>query len=76
MTEASIITWRKSKNPMDIIIVAMMDGNSDLSTLKHENREIIHKHMKCMDVRIAVVAHTNPNVCINMMNRQMQIKIK
>ena len=53
-----------------------MEENFIILGLRKKNRLVIHKHLRCMDVPIAVAADIKQNVSINMMMKKMQRKIR
>ena len=61
---------------MKCIIFVMAEENYIISVQKPENRQVIHKHLRCMDVQTAVVVGTKRNVFINIMLKKMLRKIK
>jgi len=51
-----------------------MEENFIILGLRKKNRLVIHKHLRCMDVPIAVAADIKKNVSINMMMKKMQLR--
>ena len=52
----------------------MMKENCIISTQRPENRLVIHRLLRCMDVQTAVDVSISQNVYINIMRKKMQRK--
>ena len=55
---------------------AMTEENFIISEQKQNNRLVIHRLMKCMDVLIAAAANIKRNVFISIMQKKILTKIK
>lgn len=53
---------------------AMKEENFIILTQRKKNREIIYRLMKYTNAKTAADARMKPNVCINMMRKEIKIK--
>ena len=61
---------------MSCIIFAMMEENCIISEQRPKTRLVIYKPLRYTDVRTVAAVNTKQNVCINMMLKKIQRKIK
>lgn len=72
---AGITTWHTRSLRMSSIISAMTEGNCGISVQKAGNRTDIPRYGKSMDVQTAADVNIKPVVCINTMQKGMEIGI-